>query len=107
MTDVTPDPEAPDLTRGIPASSLVDGAMIAGRVGEEIVALVRRGEDYFAVSGTCPHYGGPLAEGIVVGDTLRCPWHHARFSLTTGEVLCPPARDGLARWRVEREGETI
>ena len=67
----------------------------------EPVLLARRGDELFAVGSKCPHYGGPLAEGLMVGETVRCPWHHACFSLRSGEVLRAPARDPLPRWRVE------
>src|SRR5712664_4152720 len=72
-------PAGPDLTQGVPVDRLSDGGMLAGHVGEgeEVVLLVQRGDDFFAVGATCTHYGGPLADGLVVGDTVRCPWHHA------------------------------
>jgi NADPH-dependent 2,4-dienoyl-CoA reductase/sulfur reductase-like enzyme/nitrite reductase/ring-hydroxylating ferredoxin subunit len=92
----------PDLTRGVALSDLPDGGMLAGHVGEETVLLARRGEEVFAIGATCTHYGGPLAEGLLVEDTVRCPWHHACFSLRTGEALRAPAFDPVPCWRVER-----
>ena len=96
-----------DLTKGIGASVLTDGGMILGHVGEEEVVLARSGTELFAIRAHCSHYRGPLVKGIVVGDTVRCPWHHACFSLRTGEALRAPALDPIACWRVEREGERI
>lgn len=91
----------PDLSLGVPASSLPEGAMLQGHASGEAVLLVRRNGELFALGALCPHYGAPLADGLVVGDTIRCPWHHACFSLRTGGVLRAPARDPLPRWRVE------
>ena len=80
--------------------------MLAGHVGDDAVLLARRGDEFFAVGATCTHYGGPLAEGLMVDDTVRCPWHHACFSLRTGEALRAPALSPLACWSTEvRDGE--
>jgi NADPH-dependent 2,4-dienoyl-CoA reductase/sulfur reductase-like enzyme/nitrite reductase/ring-hydroxylating ferredoxin subunit len=95
-------PRGPDLARGIALADLRDGGMLAGHVGEETVFLARRGTEVFAVGATCTHYGGPLAEGLLVEDTVRCPWHHACFSLRTGEALRAPAFDPVPCWRVEQ-----
>ena len=65
------------------------------------------GEEIFAISAKCTHYGGPLGEGVTSGETVRCPWHHACFSLRTGEALRAPAIDPVARWRVERSADRI
>jgi apoptosis-inducing factor 3 len=95
----------PDLAQGIPLSDLRDGSMVLGHVGTEAVLIARRGNDLFALGATCTHWGGPLAEGLLVDDTVRCPWHHACFSLRTGEPLRAPALDPVPRWSVEvREG---
>src|SRR5262245_2287956 len=96
-----------DLSKGIAASTLADGGMILGRVGEDDVVLARSGDELFAVRAQCSHYRGPLVEGIIVGDTVRCPWHHACFSLRTGEALRAPALDPIPCWRVDREGDRI
>ena len=96
-----------DLTRGVKANSIADGGMILGHVGEDHVLLARTGDRFFAVGAHCTHYHGPLAEGIVVGNTVRCPWHHACFSLETGEALRAPALDPVACWRVERTGDEV
>jgi NADPH-dependent 2,4-dienoyl-CoA reductase/sulfur reductase-like enzyme/nitrite reductase/ring-hydroxylating ferredoxin subunit len=96
-----------DLSKGVEASALTDGGMILGRVGDEEVVLARSGTELFAIRAQCSHYRGPLAKGLVVGDTVRCPWHHACFSLRTGEALRAPALDPIACWRVERDGDRI
>ncbi|HEU4693403.1 MAG TPA: FAD-dependent oxidoreductase [Vicinamibacterales bacterium] len=96
-----------DLTRGVRANEIADGGMILGHVGKDHVLVARTGDRFFAVGAHCTHYHGPLAEGIVVGDTVRCPWHHACFSLETGEALRAPALDPIACWRVERSGDQV
>ena len=85
--------EGPDLSLGVKLSAIPDGDMLKGHVDDEAVVLVRRGDELFAVGAKCTHYGGPLAEGVVIGETIRCPWHHACFNLRSGEVLRAPARD--------------
>src|SRR5262245_9421646 len=98
---------SPDLTAGVPASSLSSGGMLLGRVGEDDVVLARAGDRFFAVGAHCTHYHGPLAEGLVVGDTVRCPLHHACFSLETGEAVRAPALDPISCWRVARQGDRV
>lgn len=99
-------PKGPDLARGIALDEVADGGMVGGHVGEEAVLLARRGNELFAIGATCSHYGGPLAEGLIVGDTVRCPWHHACFSLRTGEALAAPAFNPMPCWRVEQRNGT-
>src|SRR5580765_5501397 len=99
--------DAPDLTRGISLRDFGDKKMIVGKVGDAEVLVVKQGEECFAIGAHCTHYKGPLVDGLVVGDTVRCPWHHACFSLRTGEPLRPPALDPVPRWRVEQTNGRI
>lgn len=99
-------PRGPDLTRGVSLTDFKDGKLL-GHVGEEDVLLVEAGGEIFAVEPACSHYHGPLAEGLVVGETIRCPWHHACFSLRSGEATRPPALNALAVWDVARDGDGI
>ena len=103
MADADETPR-PDFAAGVDVAALPDGGMLSGRVGDDEVLLVRTGDELFAVGARCTHYHGPLADGLVVGDTVRCPWHHACFSLRTGEALRAPALDPISCWRVERVG---
>ena len=91
----------PDLTQGVELSTVPDGTMLLGHARGEPVLLVRRGDELFAIGAICTHYGAPLEQGLLVGDTVRCPWHHACFSLRTGEALRAPALDPVSCWRVE------
>src|SRR6187402_460286 len=100
-------PAGPDLTKGIPATDLRAAGHLAGHVGDAEVLLVQLGSDVVAVGARCTHYKGPLAEGLVVGETVRCPWHHACFNLRTGDPVRAPALDPIDCWRVERDGDRL
>ncbi len=96
-----------DLNSGIAINDIPDGGMLAGAVGEEQVLLVRRGSEIFAVGAECTHYHGALAGGIVSGDTVRCPLHHACFDLRTGAATAP-ALHPIPVWNVEqRDGRVF
>lgn len=90
-----------DFTLGVDDTLLEQGKPLRGHVGGKAAIMTRSGSEVFVVGAFCSHYHGPMAEGLVVGDTIRCPWHHACFSLRDGAALCAPAFDPLPRWRVE------
>jgi NADPH-dependent 2,4-dienoyl-CoA reductase/sulfur reductase-like enzyme/nitrite reductase/ring-hydroxylating ferredoxin subunit len=99
-------PAGPDLTQGVTAGDFT-GETLLGHVGDQDILLVRKGSEVFAIDAHCSHYHGPLADGLVVGDGIRCPWHHACFDLRTGEATRAPALSPLAVWQVEHEGGRI
>jgi nitrite reductase/ring-hydroxylating ferredoxin subunit len=106
MSDA-PQSSGPDLTQGIALAAVVEGVMLLATSETSRFWSRRRGADIFAIGAICAHYSGPLAEGLLVDDTVRCPLHHACFSLSTGEALRGPALSPVACWQVEQSGETI
>jgi NADPH-dependent 2,4-dienoyl-CoA reductase/sulfur reductase-like enzyme/nitrite reductase/ring-hydroxylating ferredoxin subunit len=99
-------PQGPDLSSGVALSELEDDRLL-GHVGDQPVLLVRSGAAIFAIDALCTHYHGPLAEGLIAGDSIRCPWHHACFSLRSGEAVHAPAIAPLSTWKVEEKDGRI
>jgi NADPH-dependent 2,4-dienoyl-CoA reductase/sulfur reductase-like enzyme/nitrite reductase/ring-hydroxylating ferredoxin subunit len=97
----------PDFKQGVAFADIPDGGMLVGQVDDEAVLIARRGDELFALGATCTHYSAPLGDGLLVGDEVRCPWHHACFDLRTGEATRAPALAPVACWNVERRGEQV
>ena len=97
----------PELSAGIELSEIPDGGMLTAQVQGAPVVAVRRGEEVFVLAGACGHYGAPLSDGVFIGYELRCPWHHARFDVRTGENVNPPSPRGVSTWMVVREGSRV
>ncbi|MFY9952990.1 FAD-dependent oxidoreductase [Bradyrhizobium sp.] len=105
MAEAQTPPAGPDFTEGVALDFA--GDTLLGHVGDQDVLLVRSGAAVYAIDAHCSHYHGPLAEGLVVGTSVRCPWHHACFDLRTGEATRAPALSALSVWQVNREGDRI
>jgi NADPH-dependent 2,4-dienoyl-CoA reductase/sulfur reductase-like enzyme/nitrite reductase/ring-hydroxylating ferredoxin subunit len=97
----------PDLEKGVEASSVGAGKMIAGHAFGEMVLLVHVEPNWFAVGAKCTHYGGPLAEGVLLGETVRCPWHHACFELRNGAASHAPALNDLPCYDIAVENDIV
>src|SRR6516225_6412913 len=97
---------SPDFGQGVALDEFVGGKLL-GHVGSQEVLLVRNAGGIFAIGAHCTHYHGPLAEGLIVGESIRCPWHHACFDLATGEALRAPALTPIACWRAEQQNGTV
>jgi nitrite reductase/ring-hydroxylating ferredoxin subunit len=99
--------DGPDFAQGVALADVAESGMMLGHVAGDAVLLARRGHELFAIGAECTHYHGPLAEGFLVEDTVRCPWHHACFSLRTGQALRAPALNPVPCWRVELRNGTV
>ena len=103
VSDQTDELQGPDLAQeGLPEGGLEEGKLVLGHADGQAVLLVRKGAEVFALGATCTHYGGPLAEGLFDGECVRCPWHHAAFSVRSGVPERPPALNPVARYEVVR-----
>ena len=106
MDETKAELSGPDLAQGGDMSQITDGAMLLGHANGKAVLLARRSGEPFAIGAICTQYGAPLVDGLLVGDTVRCPWHHACFSLHSDAPVRPPALDPVSCWRVEqRDGK--
>jgi NADPH-dependent 2,4-dienoyl-CoA reductase/sulfur reductase-like enzyme/nitrite reductase/ring-hydroxylating ferredoxin subunit len=99
--------KGPDLAEGVELADLEEGKPLLAQAHGEALVAVRRGDQVFVTGATCTHYGGPLAEGLVVDGTIRCPWHHACFSLETGEAIGGPALNPLPCYSIVRRGNRV
>src|SRR6266508_5400348 len=104
MAEASSELEGPDFEKGCETGNVADGRMLLGHAFGEPVLVARRGEELFAIGATCTHYGGPLAKGLMVDCTVRCPRHHARFHLRTGEAIAAPALNNVPCYKIDKRG---
>jgi apoptosis-inducing factor 3 len=107
MSEHDADLTGPDLSTGVSIRDVPEGGMLVGHANGKPVLLARMGGEFHAVSAMCTHYGASLGDGLLAGDTVRCPWHHACFNLRTGEAVRAPALNPLSRWTIVRQGDRI
>ena len=105
MAEESGELEGPDFEKGCQLDSVPDEGMLLGHAFGEAILVARQGPELFAIGATCTHYGGPLSKGLMVDCTVRCPWHHARFDLRTGEAIGAPALSDTSCWKVEKRGD--
>lgn len=101
MAESSSELEGPDFAKGCKIDELGDGEMLLGHAFGEAILVARQGDRFFAIGATCTHYGGPLAKGLMVNCTVRCPWHHAHFDLRTGEAIAAPALNDTSCWKID------
>jgi NADPH-dependent 2,4-dienoyl-CoA reductase/sulfur reductase-like enzyme/nitrite reductase/ring-hydroxylating ferredoxin subunit len=107
MSESTKELVGPDLRVGIAEGTLTPKEPLLGHADGEPVVLVRLDNEVHAIGASCTHYGGPLEKGLVEGDTIRCPWHHACFNLRTGEAVGAPALADNACYEVARQDGVV
>lgn len=95
------------LVKVASTSELAPGQAKKVEVDGKVIALFNLEGGYHAIDDTCPHRGGPLSEGPVEGEVVTCPWHGSKFNVTSGDVLTPPAGNGVSSYRVRVSGSDV
>ena len=95
-----------DYEAVLPVEGIVENQLYRVTAAGVPVVLLRQGLEFFALSATCSHAGGPLDEGTLQGDIVECPWHGSRFCMRDGRVLTGPATAKQPRYDVRvRNGQ--
>jgi nitrite reductase/ring-hydroxylating ferredoxin subunit/uncharacterized membrane protein len=95
-----------DYEAVLPADSVEENTLYRVTASGVTVVLLRQGKQFYGISATCPHAGGPLDEGMLTGDVVECPWHGSRFCMRDGRVLTGPATVNAPRYDVRiRNGQ--
>jgi nitrite reductase/ring-hydroxylating ferredoxin subunit/uncharacterized membrane protein len=98
--------ESEDYEAVLPVERVEENRLYRVHASGVPVVLLRQGLQFYAISATCPHAGGPLDEGTLQGDIVECPWHGSRFCLRDGRVLTGPATVNAPRYDVRvRDGQ--
>jgi glycine betaine catabolism B len=74
--------------------------------GEDICIANVDGK-YYAIGNVCTHEGGPLADGVLEGYEVECPWHQSKFDVRTGNVTNPTARESEPTYEIKVDGNNI
>jgi NAD(P)H-dependent nitrite reductase small subunit len=89
------------------AADVREGEAIAVNVGDLQIALCRVDGTIYAFENVCPHAFAFLSDGFVEGNEIECPLHAARFEISTGQCLAPPADRDLQTYVVRVEGDDV
>lgn len=96
-----------DWVRVCATSELLPGEYRVVYDGDTPIAVFNLEGELYAIEDLCTHDGGELTGGVIEGREIECPRHGARFDITTGAVLCPPAYEPTPKFPVRVEGDVV
>lgn len=96
-----------DFRRVASVGQIEDGCAIEVTIDDEVIALFRLGDDYYATAGICTHAHARLVEGYVEGNVIECPFHGGSFDIRTGRALSVPCTRDLKTYPLRVEGDAI
>jgi|SRR5882672_1156130 len=88
-------------------SAIPENGAISVKVEGKRLALINLKGEIYAIDDDCPHEGGPLSEGQIIGGEIESPWHTSHFNIETGRVTMDPATKDVATYRVRLVGDAV
>jgi 3-phenylpropionate/trans-cinnamate dioxygenase ferredoxin component len=95
------------FVRACALAELEDSTPFKAHVDGLDVAVVRHGDEVFAIEDECSHAAVALSEGDVEDCTLECFLHGSRFDLRTGKPTGPPATEPVPVFAVQLDGDDV
>lgn len=96
-----------DFVKVAVTSDIPTGQLRAFQAGHARIVICNNGDEYFALADECSHDAAPISDGNLIGNTIVCPRHGAKFDIRTGAVTGPPAVIGIDKYELKIEGEDI
>ena len=96
-----------DFVRVAETKDIQSSQMKELQINGEDVCIANVDGKYYAIGNVCTHEGGPLADGILEGYEVECPWHQSKFDVRTGEVTNPPASESEPTYEIKVDGNSI
>jgi nitrite reductase/ring-hydroxylating ferredoxin subunit len=98
---------AKEIVRVAALADIPPGRMRYAEVDGLPIALANVGGTIYAFSDSCRHEGGPLSAGVLIEDTVTCPWHGWTYNVRTGKAIVPPVGIRIPTYAVEIQGEDV
>ncbi|ABU58779.1 MULTISPECIES: non-heme iron oxygenase ferredoxin subunit [Roseiflexus] len=89
------------------AGDIPPGSMIYVEIDGLPIALANVDGVIYAFSDSCRHEGGPLSSGVLIGETVTCPWHGWTYNVRTGKAIVPPIGIRIPTYETRIDDDSI
>ena len=90
-----------DWINAVAETDLKPGEHTVIEIEDAAIVLFNLDGEFYALEDVCTHDGSEIASGCIVGGSIECPRHGARFDIKTGEVTAPPAYEPIDTFPVQ------
>lgn len=98
---------AREIVRVAASGDIPPGRMIYVEIDGLPIALANVDGAIYAFSDSCRHEGGPLSSGVLIDETVTCPWHGWTYNVRTGKAIVPPVGIRIPTYETRIDGDSI